>query len=299
VSTYKTKVIEDLFNARFDPKTGKINNPIVTLDDIVNEIITFNAANPYFRKRPISVKNPANFFKDLIRKITPGNKAWPKSVFAQGFTALPSIGKGGCFEFDHIDPGQLVAFPAITPKKSTLPIPVSTLGVTLLARKLGAHETWLAQVATKLKLIELHLSTASPHNLKYVELLQVGVKNNEGEIDALYMGITSRDKQVLITVEAKVNDDIYFGQIVGQVLAAQNILRKSNEDIEDIIPLAIKSIKQAKNRKKSAINTVTLRPSTDVFVVEFKSVKPSGTVPQKIKQVSESLFELKPHLPNL
>ena len=295
MSTYKTKVIQDLFNKRFNKKTATFTDPIVTLDDIVDEIRFFNAANPYFRKRPISTKNPANFFKDIIRKISTGNNVWPAAVLAQGYTAIPSIGDGGCFEFDPIDPGQVVAFPAINPQPTTPVIPVSTLGITTLARKLSkAQETWLTQVATKLNIIELHLSNASPNNLKYVELLQMGVKNNEGEIDALYMGVTNSDAHVLITVEAKVNDDIYFGQIVGQVLAAQNILSRDPEEIERIIPLAIKSIKNPKSRKQAST-----RVSTDVFVVEFDSVKPTQTVPRKLKQVAESLFALKPHLPNL
>ena len=138
------------------------------------------------------------------------------------------------------------------------------------------------QVAARLQLVELHLSTRSPKKLIYVELLQMGVKQNLAEIDALYMGYTEQGKDVLITVEAKTDDDIYDGQIVAQVLALRAMKSLKSVPIDFIIPLALKSIR-----------------STGIFVLEFQSVNWSDPDPQELKVAGQSMFELKPPLRNL
>jgi len=127
------------------------------------------------------------------------------------------------------------------------------------------------QVATRLQLIELHLSANSPHELIYVELLQIGVKQNLAEIDALYMGHTKGGADVIITVEAKTKDDIYQGQIVSQVLAVRSMKSLRPARIDSVIPLAIKSI-----------------PRTGIFVVEFEAVHTAEPDPKELKVVAEA-----------
>lgn len=280
MATYKTPVIERLFDLRWDSNTKTLTTPFVTLEEVVEEIRAYNTGNPL---KQISTKNPANFFKDLVRSIQYANKVWPKSVFDRGYTGAQQTSAGRCFVFLPLPPNAAEAFIPILPPDGLEVFPVSTLQIPTLARALSRRdETWLMQVATRLQLIELHLSVHSPHDLIYVELLQIGVKQNLAEIDALYMGHTKNGDDVIITVEAKTKDDIYQGQIVSQVLAVRSMKSLVGADVSSVIPLAIKSL-----------------PGRGIYIVEFESVKPHDPDPKELKVVAESMIQLKPPLKKL
>jgi len=280
MANYKTQAIENLFNARWNPATGTLTNPDVTLLDVVAEIEAYNATGP---AKKISTRNPANFFKDFVRKLKAANTAWPTSVFHNGYTGVQQTSGGRCFSFIPLPTGATTPFEPIVPTPPVVPLPVSTLQIPLLARKMSRRdERWLMQVANRLQLIELHLSTNSPEDLNYVELLQMGVKQNIAEIDGLYWGHTKRGKDVIITVEAKTSDDIYYGQIVSQVLAVRNMKSLASIDIDRVIPLAIKAISK-----------------TGIFVAEFESVKMTDPDPKTLGVVAESMIKLNPSLPKL
>lgn len=282
--TYKTSVIEDIFFSRWEAAQRKLPDAIVTLDQIADAIEEYNKNNPQ-RKKPVSTKNPANFFKDIVRRLANANKVWPASVFATGFTGSQLTGEGRCFEFIPIPPGTTQPFEPITYSANAKRIPVSTLSIPTLARQLSREdETWLIQVASRLNLIETHLATASDDKLKYVELLQIGVKQTLAEIDALYMGYGQDECNLIITVEAKTSDDIYIGQIAAQVAAVREMrsLVQSEMTIDRIIPMAIKAIGRSQ-----------------VFVVQFNSVKMVESSPPRLCVVAETIMELQPPLPNL
>lgn len=277
---YKPPIFKKLFDERWDESTQSLSNPNVTLDEVFHEIHQYN--DTYKPKRPISPKNAANFFKDYVRRIANANRVWPSSISDRHFTAVQQTAGGRCFAFVRIPEGQTTPFVAVLPLSEMEATPVSTLQIPTLARQISRRdERWLMQVASRLQLIEAHLANHAPA-LVYVELLQMGVKQNIAEIDALYMARTVDEKNVIITVEAKTNDDIYYGQIIAQVAAAKAMKSLSSSQISYIIPLAIKSFVK-----------------TGVFVAQFESVQWDEPERQRIEVESRSMFRLKPPLPRL
>jgi hypothetical protein len=277
---HKTWVIEQLFNARWNATTQTLSSPDISLNEVKAEIEAYNLTGP---PKSISTKNPANFFKDFVRNLDSANKSWPAHVFANGYTGVQQTSNGRCFSFIPAPASAPTPFVPILPTPTITPLPVSTLQIPLLARKMSRRdERWLMQVAVRLQLLELHLSTSSKENLDYVELVQMGIKQNIAEIDALYMGHDTQNRDVLITVEAKTSDDIYVGQIVSQVLAIRAMKSLKGIAIDRVIPLAIKAVKKA-----------------GIFVVEFESVKMTDPDPKDLSVVSESMISLNPTLKNL
>jgi hypothetical protein len=204
-------------------------------------------------------------------------------VFQRGYTGAQQTSGGRCFVFVPLPPAAAAPFVPILPSANLATLPVSTLQIPTLARAMSRKdETWLMQIATRLHLIELHLSTKSPNDLNYVEFLQMGVKQNLAEIDAMYMGHTRHGDNVIISVEAKTSDDIYDGQIIAQVLAVRSMKSIKGINIDRVIPIAIKAIKKQ-----------------GVYVAEFESVKMSAPDPQDLKVVAESMITLNPPLPKL
>jgi hypothetical protein len=74
--TPKTIIIENIFDKRWDSKTGRVTNDLVTLTDVSDAIRRFNRRIPSGMK-PMSDRNPANFFKDFIRVTSSANRNWP------------------------------------------------------------------------------------------------------------------------------------------------------------------------------------------------------------------------------
>ena len=108
MASYKTVVIEALFEARWDPAATEVgaSDADVSLDDVAGAIEDYNRLHG----TTYSTKNPANFFKDFIRKKAAANRAWPAAVLARGYTGKQLTGGGRCFRFEPLPPGQTEAF---------------------------------------------------------------------------------------------------------------------------------------------------------------------------------------------
>src|SRR6266545_1755536 len=61
----KAIIIEQIFDRRWDSATRSLKRDLVTLKDVSETIKRFNRKVPKGLK-PLSDKNPANFFKDFI-----------------------------------------------------------------------------------------------------------------------------------------------------------------------------------------------------------------------------------------
>src|SRR5579885_2755172 len=182
MATYKTVIFEQLFDERWNPRTRKVRDPIVTLRDIQAKIQEFNESAP----RAISDRNPANFFKDFVRHMDRANKQWPESILERGYTAVQMTGGGKAFEFVPLGPNQDEPFEKLTPEQGLKFKSIQSLSIQPLARQLGRREeTWLMQVASKLNIIETHLALRSQvkDQLVHVELLQLGIKQYRAEFD--------------------------------------------------------------------------------------------------------------------
>ncbi len=147
--TYKTEIIRELFQKRWDPKTQTLSDPVVTTVQIREE----HAAYRRRRGEEVENTNPPAFMKDFLRKRHTANKNWPAEVFEAGYTARQVTGDGKNFEFVPILPGQTEPFPATTPPPppDVPPHPLSSVGLPLASRRLGrTDEPWLVQVSVRL-----------------------------------------------------------------------------------------------------------------------------------------------------
>lgn len=278
MTTYKTGVFERLFRARWDSQTASfLNLPTVTLENLMAEIEHRNAQ----ASRSVSDRNPANFFKDFIRNFDLANKNWPAFVLASGFTARQLTGGGQAFEFVPLGIGQTQPFPKLPPPTDLKPTLIQSLNILPLARQLGRkEETWLMQVVAKLHIVETHFAVNSPeHQLDYVELLQLGVKQNRAEIDGLYIARNVNDDSCLISIEAKIRDDIYPTQVFAQVDALRSMRNIQDRGIRKIIPLAIKVVAKS-----------------TIYIAEFPSVPFSGSVPPDGPPVGHGLYKITPDI---
>jgi hypothetical protein len=127
----------------------------------------------------------------------------------------------------------------------------------------------------------------SEHKFVEVADLQQNIKQGRAEIDGLYLGRTTADNSMLITVEAKGRtDDILETQVAAQVSAVmknKNIKKNLSEITKDrqsfyILPLAMKVIDESV-----------------LYIAEYEPVRyePNGIV-ESLKLTSESLCEIVP-----
>lgn len=254
--TSKTKIIEEIFQSRWDPEHHGLKDPVVSLLDVQRAIEQHNQTS----STPLSTRNPANFFKDFIRSQHRANANWPASVLASGYTGRQLQSEGNCFEFVPVAPRQTVAFPVELlpqPDANTSRIRVESVSLPLASKRLGrSDEPWLIQVLVRLRIFETHLALSSQQHIVQLDHLQTNVKLQSAEIDALFLGVTqsgqSGPAEVIVCCEAKGRrDDIVPHQILNQVRAAFRM--GIEQDI--VIPLAVKAI----------------APS-EVYVVEFEPV---------------------------
>jgi hypothetical protein len=280
--TGKSLIIEKLFDDRWDPSNQSLTNDLVTLEDIGNAIRWYNQNIPPGNRR-MSDRNPANFFKDFFRNTFRANLNWPKSVLSRGYTAQQVTGSGNAFRFVALRPGQVTAFVEVESHYPQRPgkecqFRIQSLSLDAKARLLGRRdETWLMQIAGKLRLIQSHLALCSELPFIEVSELQQGVKQSRSEIDGLFLGKVDRVRSMLITVEAKGRkDDILQIQVVQQVNAVMRMksIHRNLEliagDINEfyILPMAIKVVDESvvyvaeyepvKYVKHAAINSVSL-----------------------------------------
>jgi hypothetical protein len=290
--TGKSLIIERIFDDRWDPVSQSLSVDLVTLESIGNAIRWYNDNLPTgYRK--MSDRNPANFFKDFFRKTSRANLNWPKSVLSRGYTAQQVTGSGNAFRFIPLPSGQITAFVETESRYPQVPgkecqFRIQSLSLDSKARLLGrSDESWLMQIASKLRLIQSHLALCSDLTFLEVSELQQGVKQSGSEIDALFLGKIDADRSMLITVEAKGrNDDILQIQLVQQVNAIMKMksihrnLESIAGDINDfhVLPMAMKVIEQSV-----------------VYIAEYDPVKyvKNGRI-GNVSLVRESLCQIMP-----
>ena len=268
----KQYIIETLFFERWDEATQSLRARNVTLKEVVSAI---HASNKTL-VRSMSARNPANFYKDFIRNIGRANANFPPSVFAKGYRTRQLTGDGNCFEFIRTPPGQTTPFVLLVPHLTGdyEVTPIESISIPLPSRKLGrTDEPWLIQVLVRLRVIETHLAIHSPHKIIQLDHLQMSVKLQRTEIDALFLATVqsgSTTTQMLVTCEAKGRrDDLLDDQIVGQARAA---LKIPALPIEIVLPIAVKAVSASRvrvvecasvNREQAADEDLVLRVSND------------------------------------
>ncbi len=283
--SYKTPVIENIFRSRFNSQTGLISNPLVTLEEVSKAIEGYNNSTG----KQISTRNPANFFKDLIRNRAAGNANWPAFVLESGYTARQVTENNACFQFIPLSTGQTEAFPSVNfaqPSSNTPKYSVESVSLPLASRRLGRKdEPWLIQVITRLRIVESHFSLSSKRAIKQLDLLQMNVKLSGTEIDALFLAqeeiAPNQYEEVIITCEAKTGrDDILEDQILKQAKAPFN-MRQITQNL--VIPLAVKCV-----------------AASQIFVVEFNELdRETYSDVDSLTIASDSLFEIKPPVPGI
>ena len=266
-----------------------MSDPLVTLQDLSKAIQNYNSSQKH---RPLSDRNPANFFKDFVRNKRRANKNWPRQILDAGFTARQVTGSGRSFEFVSLAEGQEEPFPlnAIPePTEHTPRFKVETISMPLASRRLGRKdEPWLIQVLVKLRIIETHLALFSARKIIQLDHLQMNVKLSRSEIDALFLALedVGEDvrREVLVTCEAKgKNDDILETQVLEQVRAAFRFRLASSVEAVGVLPMAIKAF----------------APS-QIFVVEFESItEEQSKTATTLTVASSAIYELTPPIPGI
>lgn len=241
--TRKPRVIEHIFEDRFDPATGEIADPIVKSDALLEAIEHCNELGG----KTLSTKNPANFLKDYLRS-PKRNELWPAVLKKARITARQKYRKGRVFAFAPYEAGQTEPFPDIF----VLPIEaqehvVESVSLPSAARALGRKdEAWLIQVCVHQRIVQTHFALHS-HLDAPVDIfhLQNSVKTTP-EIDAIFL-LTLGDGQnltkALVTLEAKRDEPILPDQIRAQVARMAKTCRKEKglRDVELILPVAARS----------------------------------------------------------
>lgn len=281
----KTRIIEDLFNQRWDVSNGTLTNSVVTLSQVTDAIVSYNTVH----RDDMSTRNVANFFKDFIRNRESANRNWPHSILSRGYTARQVTGDNQCFEFVPIRAGQFEPFPPnliLPPTENTPRQRIESTSLPLASRRLGrGDEPWLMQVLVRLRVIESHLAIFSAREFEQIDHLQMSVKLRGAEIDALYLGIerleSGSTSEVIICCEAKGRrDDILEDQVLQQTKAVFG-MRAVTQSV--VLPIAIKA----------------LRPS-EVHVVEFDAVSRAAVSSiVSLTVASEAVFELIPTVPGI
>lgn len=280
--TRKTEIIQALFDARFDRVTKRLSSTVVTLEEVSAAIRANNLAHPDLA--PMSTRNPANFFKDFIRKQEPANKNWPRGVFEAGYTAVQVTSEGRCFEFIPILPGQTIPFPRDVvpgPTDKTPHFKIESLSLPLASRRLGrTDEPWLVQVLVRLRVLEMHLAICSKRRIIQLDHLQTNVKLSGAEIDALFLAIEQDQQELIVCCEAKSRrDDIIASQILGEVKA----LFRTTITQDLILPVAVKAIGPSK-----------------IYVIEFEAVsRKDAESKRSLSVASTAVYDFVPSVPGI
>lgn len=270
----KKRVIRSLFALRLLQKQTSFE---VSLSDVQAAIRRANARWEKLGAGTLSDGNPANFFKDIVRREQAYRIAWPYSVLRRGFIGVQvkgrqnsvanaaqkrtSKGAGPCFAFVHTDSEDPIfdlyqAIPTFLRPEPSSTVPtfsIQTLELPPEVRRLRREdESFLLQLVVRLRVIETHLAAASQKNLDSLVHLQMGLKTHGAEIDGLFLGEldgtspnkprTTDKRRVLVALEAKGrSDDILKSQLVDQVKALF-ALKTFQDEIDLIVPMAVKLI---------------------------------------------------------
>jgi hypothetical protein len=249
VASSKTRVVELLFE-KFWPigSPAPLDTPmIVTNDQIAIAISQRNLEYP--GQRTLSVSNPANFLKDLIRTAS-CNGNWPTRLKQLRVTARQRYGQKQVFEFIFYRDRDRMPFPdRYLPGREIPVIEVESLSIPRQARALGrSDEPWLIQVVVSQRIVETHLAIVSQISITDLTHLQMSVKT-QPEIDAVYVASLtkgSKELRTLITCEAKqVGERLLEDQIREQVSVAfaTTSTLKNDESIHAVLPIAIHVVK--------------------------------------------------------
>lgn len=266
MASLKTRVIEQLFLERFDPSSKILKNDIVTLQDVSDAIGKWGDG--------LSTRNTANFMKDIVRSPN-RNSVFPEAVTKAGWTARQDPGKGRCFRFVPLPPGQKHAFLANDPDPGLLgrPHPVQSLSLPPASRQFGRpHETWLTHVITNLGIIHTHLGLHSPLEFLGLELLQSNVELGQAEVDAIYLGLLTNEEQVLVSCEMKGPREVLDED---QIERGSDRVAETSE-VASVIPMGVKSLKGGL-----------------VWIVEFDRDE------RPLLKVSEGVYRLTPPVPGV
>jgi hypothetical protein len=260
----KTPVIEYLGQKHL---RGEFVDGIVRSDDVIAAIDAIES--------DLSKSNPANFLKDIIRK-TSANQNWPDLLKQHRITARQRYGERRVMQFVPYRNDQTVPFPDDYERSAdTIIHSVQTASLPYLARQLGrSEETWLAQVAVNLRLVETQLSLFSSENrrarLRDVSHLQTGVKT-QPEIDATFVasyspvGAASEPDNIFITCEIKQrNERVLIDQIREQISKAFEITHRLDEpSIGFVKAFAMKVVPVEPGRTRGEYG---------IYVVEFEAI---------------------------
>ena len=248
MASSKTQVIEYLFEKYWNEERGVLTKYVMTLEDVAEAIRACNKKDGLKR----SDKNPANFFKDIVRSRN-ASRHWPKKVADLRYTGEQRTGTGDCFEFVAYTEGQKEPFPDVfRPNEATRRIRLQSVSLPEAAKNLGRRdEAWLIQTLVNLRIVEQHLATESELDVQEVMHLQMNVKLRSTEIDSIYVAslkLSDKEKgvrvQAIITCEAKrPGERILVGQISAQVKAAFSATAAVEAPTADVvIPLAARSL---------------------------------------------------------
>ncbi len=275
----KTKLIEAIFDERYDDRTETLENDVVTFDDIKAAMKTTGST--------LSDANLANCFKDIVRSPN-RNSHFPGSVFERGYTGEQYIGsiERGCFRFVPVADGQTAPFAERAPDPGLFDNvqEIQSVSLNLQSRRLGRRdESWLTQVVVNMNVVSTHLALHSAHDLVAVQLLQTNMKLRKAEIDALLLGAVGSGKpgetaDILICCEMKhrremlEEEQILRGAQAGQAEAA----KKLGIAEVAVIPMAVKALDDGL-----------------LWVIEYASDFPP------LASVNECLYRLNPPVPGI
>lgn len=238
----KTPVIKFLFDRRYDWGTKRFRPETVTQSEIQDAINIIQQEEGI----ALSVGNPANFLKDLLRS-KHRNYHWPADIATEGYTGRQSYSDGRVFDFVPYQLGQTEPFPdEFRIPAEMITYAVETVSLPSVARSLGRKdEAWLIQVCVHQRVLQTHFALFSDIDVVDFFHLQNSIKTTP-EIDALFLmtfNAGAKLKKALVTFEAKRDEFILPDQIRSQVArAARECLKTpSLRDIAYIIPVAAAS----------------------------------------------------------
>lgn len=211
----------------------------------------------------LKADNPANFMKDLLRgRYASAN--WPERLKQKRITGRQVTGEDRIFEFIPYPDGHTEPFPnPFEPAGTEAEFVVQSLSMPLTTKSLGRlDESWLIQVAVQLKVLEAHFANHPQTGIIELTHLQTGVKLNRTEVDSLFLAVVATDEagriNALVTCEAKQQKDPILGsQIIEQVASAYASVKRLDLNIDLVIPVALKSLKD-----RAAIYVAEFEPWT-------------------------------------
>lgn len=317
----KKRILRSLFAIRLHQKRlGHSPSMIVTLGEIQKAIERANKRWKALDRPLLSTGNPANFFKDIVRREQSYRIAWPSSVLNRGFIGFqvkggkdggngvartPRIpterivkGEGPCFEFVQAttkDPigdlyQQVPVYQRPDSTGTTRIFDIQTLELPPEVRRLQRDdETFLLQLIVRLRVIETHLGVVSAKGLQSLIHLQIGLKLRGAEIDALFLGDThnqsghptpQRKTKVLVALEAKGKYDDILKSQIEDQATALFGIDAFKDEVDLVVPMAAKLVGPSR-----------------IYVVEYRFVERNGSA--KLCIESEAFYDLAPPIGGL